>query len=162
MKLPTELLAESVIDDRWLTGPFANLKLLSAKTKGKRFEHIAQHILRERGFIVTNPSSSDHDRIVDGSKLEVKGSTITKGSDGLFSFLQIRPGQDYDALLLETFWFDGTIKFYKVDKYVVLDMIEQGIFKKQHGGKKAESRTFCYNGAMKPFEDYFWFEVKID
>jgi hypothetical protein len=161
MKLPIVLLEDSAIDPRWMTGPFANLKSLSAKTKGKRFEEIAHYILNSKNFIVDIPENSDHDRVVNGSKFEIKGSTVTKGSDDCFSFLQIRPDQDYDTLLLETFWFDGTIKFFKLDKYVVMEMIQSGLFKKQHGGNKADSRTFCYNGTMKPFEQYFFFEVKI-
>lgn len=162
MKLPTEFLDESSTDQRWLSGPFYNLKMLSAKTKGKRFEQIAQYIFEQKGLIVEKASNTDHDRIVSEKKLEVKGSTITKGSDDCFSFLQIRPDQDYDFLVLETFWFDGTIKFFKLSKEIVLNMIDTNLFKKQHGGNKAESRTFCYNGNMTPFENYFWFQVKIE
>jgi hypothetical protein len=162
MKLPESFLSKSDIDVRWREGPFYDLKMLSAKTKGKRFEQIAEYILASKSMIVEKSNNTEHDRIADGKKLEVKGSTITKNSDDCFSFLQIRPDQDYDFLILETFWFDGNIKFYKISKQNVISMIENGLFKKQHGGKKAESRTFCYNGNMKPFEKYFWFEIKID
>lgn len=162
MKLPDSFLCESDVDVRWSKGPFYNLKMLSAKTKGKRFEQIAEFVFTSNGMTVEKPTNTDHDRIVNGEKLEVKGSTITKASDDCFSFLQIRPDQDYEFLVLETFWFDGTIKFYKVAKRDVMNMIETGVFKKQHGGNKAESRTFCYNGDMKPFAEYFWFEVKVN
>lgn len=162
MKLPNSFLCESDVDVRWAKGPFYNLKMLSAKTKGKRFEQIAEFVFVSKGMAVKKPTNTDHDRIVNDEKIEVKGSTITKASDDCFSFLQIRPDQDYDFLALETFWFDGTIKFYKVAKSDVMTLIEDGVFKKQHGGNKAESRTFCYNGDMKPFEKYFWFEVKVE
>lgn len=111
---------------------------------------------------VEKATSPEYDRVVDNQKMEIKGSTITKYSDDRFSFLQIRPDQDYDLLVLETFWFDGTVKFYKVDKQSIDMLIRNNVFKKQHGGNKAESRTFCYNGTMEPFEKWFWFEVKID
>lgn len=161
MLIPNELLNECSVDERWMSGPFFNLKALSAKTKGKRFEQIAHYIFEQKGFTVEKPSNTDHDRIVSGQKIEIKGSTITKNSDDCFSFLQIRPDQDYDFLVLQTFWFDGTIKFYKISKKTVINMIKNGVFKKQHGGNKAESRTFCYNGNTIPFEKNFWFEVKI-
>jgi hypothetical protein len=162
LQLPVSFLSDSPIDSRWFAGPFYNLKMLSAKTKGKRFEQIAQFVFESRCLVVDSPDSSDHDRIVSGEKLEVKGSTITRGTDDCFSFLQIRPDQDYDFLVLETFWFDGTIQFHKISKETVIKMIGLGIFKKQHGGNKAESRTFCYNGNMLPFSDHYWFDVKID
>jgi len=162
MKLPNEFLDESLIDQRWSLGPFYNLKMLSAKTKGKRFEQIAQFIFEQKGLIVEKAKNTDHDLIVSGKKLEVKGSTITKDTDDCFTFLQIRPDQEYDFLVLETFWFDGAIKFFKISKEKVLDMIDAKLFKKQHGGNKAKSRTFCFNGNMNQFEDYFWFQVKIE
>jgi hypothetical protein len=161
MKLSSELLAGAEIDPRWTNGPFLGIKLMPAKAKGKRFEQIAQAVFIAYGHTVTKPQNSDHDRIVNGEKFEMKGSTITKNTDDVFSFLQIRPAQDYDALILQTFWFDGTIKYYKIPKSDIQMLISNKTFKKQHGGNKAESGTFCYNGNMKPFENYFWFSVQI-
>jgi hypothetical protein len=161
INLPIELLAKHDIDPRWLAGPFANLKALPAKGKGKRFEQIAQAILENRGHIVSRAINKDHDRIVDGCKSEIKGSTITKGSDDCFSFLQIRPSQDYEHMILETFWFDGKIKFYRMDKASVLALVAQKVFVPQHGGKVGNSGTFSYNGNLDPFLPYFWFEVQV-
>jgi hypothetical protein len=158
--IPDYLLAGSSIDSRWFQGPFAELKLMPAKAKGKRFEEIAEYIFLDKNMTVAKPLNSDHDRIVDGVSVEIKGSTITKDTDDVFSFLQIRPDQDYEYLVLETFWFDGKIKFYRLAKSAIIELINDGILKKQHGGNRAESRTFCYNGTMTPFEKYYWFEVK--
>ena len=160
--LSPELLAGTEVDSRWANGPFMGLKLMPAKAKGKRFEQIAQAVLETRGHRVERPLTSDHDRRVDGRKYEIKGSTITKGSDSVFSFLQIRPAQDYEYLLLETFWFDGTIKYYRIPKSDVVAFVELGVFKKQHGGNKAESGTYCYNGELAPFQDHYWFTVRVD
>lgn len=159
--LSAELLAGSEIDSRWANGPFMGIKLMPAKAKGKRFEQIAEIVLRQVGHSVDRALNSDHDRIVDSQKCEIKGSTITKDSDDWFSFLQIRPDQDYECLILETFWFDGTLKFYRLSKPEIRALIERGVFKKQHGGNKADSGTYCYNGSMRPFNQYFWFETKI-
>jgi hypothetical protein len=159
--LENNLLVGNEIDNRWFLGPFSGIKKLSAKAKGKRFEQIAEYIFKSRSLEVKKPISSDHDRIVDGKKFEIKGSTITQGTDDTFSFLQIRPAQDYDYLILETFWFDGKIQFYKISKKDVLKLVSNNTFKKQHGGNKAKSGTFSYNGKMSVFEKYFWFDLKV-
>lgn len=159
--LAPELLAGSDIDERWNDGPFLAIKLMPAKAKGKRFEQIAEYVFKSRGHAVAKPTNSDHDRIVDGAKYEIKGSTVTKGSDDTFSFLQVRPAQDYDFLILETFWFDGTIQYHRIPKADLKSMIDAKVFAKQHGGNKAESGTFCYNGNLAPFSEYFWFSVKV-
>lgn len=158
--LPSELLAANDIDPRWNQGPFADLKRLPAKAKGKRFEQIAQRVFESRGHAVGRPLNKDHDRLVDSHKYEIKGSTITKGSNDCFSFLQIRPSQDYNYLVLETFWFDGLIKYHKLDKTQINGLIAAGTFVPQHGGRKGNSGTFSYNGNLKPFDPYFWFEIR--
>ena len=161
VSLDNNLLGANDIDPRWATSPFFNLKTLAPKGKGKRFEQIAESIFRQRGFDIKKPTNTDHDRIVDGAKFEVKGSTITKGTDDCFSFLQIRPAQDYDYLVLETFWFDGTIKFHKIPKADIAGLIANRTFVPQHGGNKGNSGTFIYNGNLEPFEPWFWFEVIV-
>lgn len=159
--LSPTLLGANDIDPRWATSPFFNLKTLAPKGKGKRFEQIAEAIFRNRQHQIAKPTNTDHDRIVDGAKFEIKGSTITKGTDDHFSFLQVRPAQDYEYLVLQSFWFDGTVKFHKIPKEDVKTLVAQRVFVPQHGGNKGNSGTFCYNGNLTPFDKYFWFEVKV-
>ena len=161
IQLSPGLLDGSDIDPRWSLGPFGLLKLMPAKAKGKRFEQIAQDIFERRGMTVDRPTNSDHDRIVDGVTCEIKGSTITKDSDDTFSFLQVRPAQDYQFLILETFWFDGTVKFHRIPKAEVHALVANRTFKPQHGGNNGNSGTYCYNGPVSAFDEWFWFEVKV-
>lgn len=155
------MLGSNSIDPRWTLGPFLHLKTLAPKGKGKRFEQIAEEVLKSRGHTVAKATNTQHDRIVDGLKFEIKGSTITKGSDDMFSFLQIRPAQDYDVLLFESFWFDGTVKYHRIPKEDLLKLVSSGVFSAQHGGKKGNSGTFSWNGDLAPFEPWYWFEVKV-
>ena len=159
--LSSSLLGANDVDPRWVTSPFFHLKTLAPKGKGKRFEQIAEAIFRQRDHKIDKPKNTDHDRIVDGAKFEIKGSTVTKGSDDNFSFLQVRPSQDYEFLVLETFWFDGTVKFHKIPKADVVALVANRTFVPQHGGNKGNSGTFCYNGNLQPFEQWYWFEVKV-
>lgn len=161
ISLPGPLLGSNAIDPRWNNSPFFHLKTLAPRGKGSRFEKIAEAVFLHRGLDVKKATHTDHDRIVDGAKFEIKGSTITFGSDDCFSFLQIRPAQDYDYLVLETFWFDGTLKFHRIPKSDIAGLIASGVFVPQHGGKAGRSGTFIYNGPLTPFESYFWFEVQI-
>lgn len=144
------------VDPRWKKSLFYSLKLLPAKQKGKRFEEISKSIIAAKGFKVGARNSSDNDFTVAGRGYELKGSTVTKGTDDVYSFLQIRPDQDYDYLVLTTFHFDNIITLYRIPKKDVIGLIKANVFKKQHGGQKAESRTYCYNGTTEPFQKYEW------
>jgi len=144
-----DLLNKEEIDPRWLESPFINLKRLKAKQAGARYEQVSESILTGLGYNVQKPLSSDHDRIINGKKTEMKGSMMTKAKkDGIFSFLQIRPDQDYEQILFTVFDFDS-VKMYFMDKDTINKKIEEGIFKKQHGGNKGTSRTFSYNGTIE-------------
>lgn len=138
------LLKDEPEDPRYVDSPFRKLKKLHAKQKGSRYEKISEQVLVGLGKTVLPPTNTDHDRIVDNVKVEIKGSTLNKNSDN-FSFLQIRPDQDYDVMYFCMFY---PYKFVimSMTKDIIIQNIENGNFSKQHGGKKAESRTFCYYG----------------
>ena len=72
------LLAEGERDPRYENSPFRALKNLHAKQKGKRCEQITEHVLTKVGFTVEKPQNTDHDRIIDSHKVEIKGSTLNK------------------------------------------------------------------------------------
>ena len=133
-----------VSDPRYENSVFRSLKELPPKQKGKYFELITSDVLTKIGFTVKPPSNTDHDRIVDSVKVEIKGSTLAKGSP-CFSFLQIRTNQDYDRLLFAMFYPDELV-LMEMSKEDVTKNIENGVFKKQHGGNKGESGTYCYYG----------------
>lgn len=143
----SSLLTEDIIDPRWEQSPFFKLKLMKAKQAGARYERIASSIMENLGYTVEKALSTDHDRIINGRKIEIKGSMLTKGSEDKYSFLQIRPEQDYDAILFMAIDFN-TITLYELDKVEIQERIDRGILKKQHGGNKGNSGTFCYNGTI--------------
>ena len=146
--IDNELIEADIMDPRWEDSPFFKLKCMKAKQAGSRYEKIVENIFTNMGIEVDAPESSDHDRIIDGEKIEIKGSMITKGTDDKFSFLQIRPKQDYDTVVFLAIGFHE-INLYELTKKEVKEKIKEGIFKPQHGGKKGDSGTFCYNGTME-------------
>ena len=138
------LLIEEAEDQRYINSPFRHLKNLHAKQKGKRYEAITEQVLKKMGKSVGKPQNTDHDRIVDGKKVEIKGSSLNKNSDN-FSFLQIRPNQDYEVMYFSMFY-PNEFVIMSMDKETILKNIKNGVFKKQHGGNKADSGTFLYYG----------------
>lgn len=146
-------------DPNWKNALARNTKFLAPKQKGKRLEAVVARTLRDIGHNVSSSPTSDYDYVIDRKKYEVKGSTTTAGSRDKYSFLQIRPSYDYDYLLLAAFSFDDTITMYRLTKRSVLKCIDDGIFKKQHLGKKGSSGTYSYNGPMDVFGKY-WKRVK--
>ena len=142
--IDSSLLNEDTVDARYINSPFKDLKNLQSRSKGSRFEKIASGIFKALGHTVQKPESTDYDVLVNGKKYEIKGSTLAKGTN-VFSFLQIRPDQDYDYMMFMMF-FPEDLEVLLLNKQQVLDCISKNIFKKQHGGKKAESGTYCFYG----------------
>lgn len=132
------------LDPRYVGSPFQHLKVMHAKQKGKRFEMITSDVCQKLGHKVEKPTNTDHDRIIDGIKSEIKGSTLAKGTDH-FSFLQIRPDQDYERMIFSMFY-PNELVLMEMDKQTIRKCIDDGVFKKQHGGNKANSGTYCYYG----------------
>lgn len=140
---PSLLLPEDP-DPRYINSVFCHLKNLGAKQKGKRYEKITEDVLRKLGFDVAKPTSSQHDRIVDGRKIEIKGSMLARDSE-TFSFLQIRPNQEYDGIFFSMLYPDEVV-IMEMDKAQILSNVQKGVFKSQHGGKSGNSGTYCYYG----------------
>lgn len=145
-----KLLTEGTEDARYVDSPFRYLKQLHAKQKGKRYEEITESVLKRIGYKVSKPESTDYDRIVDGEKVEIKGSTLNKGTDN-FSFLQIRPNQDYDLMYFSMFY-PNEFVIMAMTKEQIKENIDKKVFKNQHGGKKGNSGTYCYYGNRETLE----------
>jgi len=80
--------------DPYLNSSFRVYKEMSSRKKGKYFEMIVAEYFEKQGYSVTRSSNSDHDRIINGKKVEIKGS-ILWGEGTHFRWQQIRPSQDY-------------------------------------------------------------------
>lgn len=123
-------------------------KDMSSRKKGSAFEKLVSELLVENGYLVTKPNSSNHDRIINNKKVEIKGSLGWVSPDGKithYRFQQIRD-QDYDVVLFA--FFTPTELILKVaTKRICMEQLsvqnELGEFPhNQHGGKKVNSGTF--------------------
>lgn len=143
-QISPSLLKEEIIDERYINSPFINLKKISAKQLGSRYEKIVIEVMQKLGYNYNPRSSSDNDAIFNNKKYEIKGSMLNKNSNK-FSFLQIRPNQDYDKLLFALFY-PQKISLLCMSKKNILINIKNDVFKKQHGGLKGNSNTYMYYG----------------
>jgi len=147
--MPKVFLQADEIDQRWINSPFYELKRMLPKQKGKRFEEIVRWLMSGE-----KSKGADSDMQIGTKLYEIKGSTVTKGTDASFSFLQIRPKQCYDFLLFATFHYDGKIELFRIAKEEIQKLITHRLFAKQHEGKNGASETYLYLGSMKPLEKY--------
>jgi len=143
--IPEELIVAELPDPRYIGAKFEHMKRISSpKKKGTVMEKIVAHLATAMGRKVVKATSTDYDRSIDGLRTEIKGATLGRGKNQ-FSFLQIRPDQHYHQIYFVMFH-PNTISIMVMDKATVLTNIHKKFFKKQHGGKKAKSRTFLYTG----------------
>lgn len=77
----------------WFGSPFEWITKLSSRAKGAVGEKLIEDWATGRGFVVGRPESSEHDRKINGKKIEIKLSTLWES--GGYKFQQIRD-QDYD------------------------------------------------------------------
>lgn len=145
-------------NDPYLNSPFRVYKEMSSKKKGKYFELIVEQYLKKQGYNVTKSQNSDHDRVVNGKKLEIKGSMLW-GEGTHFRWQQIRTSQDYDVMCFVAIYPDR-IELYGATKDVVKCNLEvqddrgNWIYN-QHGGKRTNSGAFVIDGMP---EDFGWFQ----
>jgi hypothetical protein len=141
-----DLLKPEPEDSRYANSPFRHIKLMLPKQKGSRYEKIVSNVCKKLGHNVKPPVSTDHDRIINDVKCEIKGSCLSKSTkEDVFSFLQIRADQDYDKILFAMFY-PHELVVMEMDKAQLQACMENGSFTKQHGGQKANSGTYMYYG----------------
>jgi hypothetical protein len=82
----------------WKGSPFEWILSIPSRSKGAYGEKLVQELFRLNGFDVKRPKSgSDHDRVINGHRIEIKMSTLW-AKNGHYKFQQIRD-QEYDYLL---------------------------------------------------------------
>src|SRR6266702_6368083 len=79
----------------WSSSPFAWILTLPSRARGAAGEKIVDSWLTSNGFDVKRATHSGCDRIVDGTNIEIKFSTLWKS--GGYKFQQLRD-QDYESV----------------------------------------------------------------
>ena len=171
---------ESTINDllngatkNWIGTKFERYPMLSSKSKGKFGEIYVEAYMKEVcGSTVCKPTCTDHDRIIDDYRTEIKFGLATspKASDynikiNSFTFNHIACHKQWDRLIfcginpsiqneniecgdLKT-W--DEINMYFMDKSDFLKHMKKDspIFRPQQGGKKGDNDDYMVSGHRK-------------
>ncbi|MDE0327076.1 MAG: hypothetical protein OXN27_24385 [Candidatus Poribacteria bacterium] len=114
----------------WTESPFAWIKDLPSRTKGKVGEQLIEGWCTEQNFDVRSSPDSEADRIISGLRVEIKSSTLWK--NGKYKFQQLRD-QAYDVVIcLGLSPYD--VHCWILPKEVVMEQWRSGGIKSQHTG----------------------------
>lgn len=150
------LVESAVCADPYINSPFKPLKSLASRTKGAAFERLLAEVLTGQGHEVEPAQSSEYDRLVDGKRIEIKGSFLW-GNRGYFRWQQIRANQDYDYILFLSFFPERLEVHYATKETVIKHLAAadgNGNYPhNQHGGMSQDSGTYYMQGTS---EDFPW------
>jgi hypothetical protein len=126
----------------WKGSRYEGLAFAHPKQKGAAGERIVQDVCNSIDTDCTKARNTGHDRIIEGIPTEIKSSFCNEDTEK-YSFLQIRPAQDYEQILFVTIHPDF-IHMYLMSKDIVYNLIDEGKITPQHGGRGGNSGTFSY------------------
>jgi hypothetical protein len=137
-----EDLSAAAGDGPWSNSPYKWLRDLQSRTRGKAGEQIISGWLKSEGFTVGKASSSNSDRSIELTQVEIKLST--QWDSGEFRFQQIRD-QDYKFIILLGV-LPQEVKVWILPKKVALKHSTP-----QHTGKTgAETRWLAFDAENPP------------
>ena len=156
------LFSDDAIAEEWIGSTFFVLRKMHVRRKGSRMEKQVMHMLQAMGRQVRKKENPGHDCVLDGIRTEIKGSC--KNDDtGEFSFLQIRPNDDYEDILL-LFVYPNTLSLMSIPKENVLALIEEEHKKWTEAREKGEKYTRKispqHSGARGAKQDYSWYTTE--
>ena len=116
----------------WAESPFAWIKDLPSRTRGKVGEQLIEHWCTAQNFDVSPSPDSDADRIINGLRVEIKSSTLWKS--GIYKFQQLRD-QAYDVVICLGLS-PHDVHCWVLSKEAILAQWKSGGIESQHGGRQ--------------------------
>ena len=143
--------------DPYSDSKFRPIKNLTSNRKGRFFEQLTEDYVTEFGWKVSKPKNTEHDTIINGKKVEIKGSFrwVVDGKLTHYCWQQIRPSHDYDYMVFLAVD-PRKCEFYCGTKQEVTDFVtiqdSNGNYPyNQHGGMTKNSGTYRIDGMPKDF-----------
>lgn len=150
---------------------FQNYHKLGQKQKGTLGEYFVERLMDMSGYDVSPPTHTDHDKIINGLKVEIKTSLAISDKEKIikdkFMFNHIAIKKDWDRLLFccvnpDPSWGNmhtrrndklpyKRLRVYFMDKCDFVDYMSntsdsENIFKHQQGGKSGDNDDYvCQN-----------------
>ena len=144
--------------DPYADSQFKPIKDMTSKRKGRFFELLTEeYVDRELKMTVSKPKNTEHDTVINGKKVEIKGSFrwVVDGELKHYRWQQIRPSQDYEYIVFLALD-PNKCRFYCGSKQEISDFVSiqdsNGNYPyNQHGGVGVNSGTFMIQGFPKDF-----------
>lgn len=123
----------------------------NGKRRGTWGEQYFALMMQAYGCSVEKAASTEYDRLVQGTKCEVKTccSDYSDGTHMHVSFEQIRVYQDYDMLIGQVVT-PKCVRLFAIPHSVTLGWAQNGTIKNQHGGIHANSGAYILNHSVLP------------
>ena len=143
--------------DPYSDSKFKPIRNMTSKRKGRFFEVLTEEYVEHLGWKVSKPENTDHDTVINGKKVEIKGSFrwVVDGVLTHYRWQQIRPSQDYEYMIFLAL---DPLKceFYCGEKQEISDFVtiqdSNGNYPyNQHGGMTVNSGTYRIDGFPKDF-----------
>lgn len=127
-------------DTSWAGSPFAWLTAWpSSRTRGAVFESVVHRWCEGMGLRVERAKDGDADRVINGRRFEIKGSTAWGAA---YKFQQLRD-QDYDAVIcLGVSPFDAHC--WMIPKGEILARWAAGEIRSRHGGRRGRDTAWLW------------------
>ena len=143
--------------DPYSDSKFRPIKNMTSKRKGRFFEQLTEQYVKEFGWKVSKPTNTEHDTIINGKKIEIKGSFrwVVDGVLKHYRWQQIRPSQDYEYIVFLALdprkcqFYCGTKQ--EVSDFVTIQDSNGNYPYNQHGGVSMNSGTYMIQGLPKDF-----------
>ena len=143
--------------DPYSDSKFRPIKNMTSKRKGRFFEQLTEHYAINQCWKVSKPTNTEHDTIINGKKVEIKGSFrwVVDGELKEYRWQQIRPSHDYEYMVFLALD-PRKCEFYCGSKQEVTDFVtiqdSNGNYPyNQHGGVSMNSGTYMIQGFPKDF-----------
>ena len=116
--------------DIWNGSPFEWMIKCPSRQKGAIFESLVAGWCAAKGLDVARTGDSDADRVIEGLRIEMKGSTLWKA--GRYKFQQLRDQNHDAAICLGISPFDAHC--WVIPKKEIMRRWRRGDISSQHGG----------------------------
>ena len=133
----------------WTPSPFAWIQSCSSSQKGAIFKNLVDQWCVSKGLNVSRSAGRGADRIIEGIRVKIKGSSLW--GSGTYTFQQLRD-ENYDLMVCL-----GISPFrahcWAIPKDIIMSWWEDGTIRTQHSGRSGSDNAWLQ---VDPNDPPYW------